>query len=266
VRGGGALVTLWGGAGGSDPVAPLYVDVVQNTARVAIKELKPDSASDQNLRLFRVVGLQRGSALLTARVNKDPPSTLYCDLTLEVSQPQEDFVIRFVSKIDLTAFRLTGIAPSVMLGQACLESSFGGRDNKTRSVNPKSRVVVFNTIFGITKLPGKLPWFTKCKTIVSSTEAIAGEGIVTDFFCIAGDYQEALDVYIQYVKENPGARRIKAMTSTPRDTWSDGDLLTLANLMHSELNFGMGNSDYGSDVMDIIRTNALKIYDPPETN
>lgn len=263
---GGALVALWGGAGGSDPVGPLHVDVVQSTVCVAITELKSDSASDQNIRLFRVVGLQRGSATLTARVNKDPASTLYCDLKLEVTQPQEDFVIRFVSKIDLATFRLAGIAPSVMLGQACIESSFGGRDPKTQKVNPKSRVVVSNTIFGITKPPGKLPWFSKCKTIVSPTQAVAGEGVVQDYFCVAGGYQEALDVYTQYVKENPSAPRVKTMTSAPRDTWSDADLLTLANLMHSELNFAMGNPGYGSDVMNVIRTNTLKIYDPPEKN
>jgi len=263
---GGALVTLWGGAGGSDPIGPLYVDLVQSTVCVATKELKSDPASDQNLRLFRVVGLKRGSAILTARVNKDPASTLYCDLKLEVTQPQEDFVIRFVSKIDLNAFQLTGIAPSVMLGQACIESSFGGRDPKTQTVNPKSRVVVSNTIFGITKPPGKFPWFTKCKTIVSPTQAVAGAAVIPDYFCVAGDYQEALDIYTQYVKDNPSAPRIKTITSVPRHTWSDGDLRTLANLMHSELNFAMGNSGYGSDVMSVIQTNALKIYDPPEKN
>jgi hypothetical protein len=263
---GGALIALWGGAGTPDPVGDLYVDVVQNATCVAVKELKPDPASPQNIGLFRIVGLQRGSAQLTARVNKDSASTLYCDLALEVAQAQEDFAIKFASKIDLTAFRLTGIAPSVMLGQACIESSFGGRDSKTRTINPKSRVVVSNTIFGITKPPGKFAWFTKCKTIVSTTEAVAGKGIVQDYFCVAGDYQEALDVYTQYVKENPSAPRINAMTSKPRYAWNDGDLLTLANLMHSELNFGMGVPSYGSDVMSVIRTNALKIYDPPEKN
>ena len=203
---------------------------------------------------------------MTARVSKDPASTLYCDLQLEVAQAQEDFAIKFASEIDLSSFRLTGIAPSVMLGQACIESSFGGRDPKSRTINPKSRVVVSNTIFGITKPPGKFAWFTKCKTIVSTTEAVAGQGIVQDYFCVAGGYQEALDVYTQYVKENPSAPRISAMTSKPRYAWSDGDLLTLANLMHSELNFGVGVPNYGSDVMSVIRTNALKIYDPPEKN
>jgi hypothetical protein len=227
---GGALVTLRGGAGPPDPIGPLFADLVQSTAWATVRELQPDPASPQNIRLFRIVGLQRGSAQLTARVNKDPASALYCGLRLELAQAQEDFAIKFASKINLSAFRLTGIAPSVMLGQASIESSLGGRDPKTRTFNPKSRVVVSNTIFGITKPPGKFAWFTMCKTIVST---------------------------------NPNAPRISAMTSKPRYAWNDGDLLTLANLIHSELIFGMGVPSYGSDVMNVIRTDALKISTLP---
>ena len=68
------------------------------------------------------------------------------------------------------------------------------------------------------------------------------------------------------MKENPSAPRIEAMTSAPRYSWSDGDLRALADLMHGELNFAMGNPGYESDVVNVIRTNALKIYDPPERN
>jgi hypothetical protein len=38
----------------------------------------------------------------------------------------------------------------------------------------------------------------------------------------------------------------------------------IAGLMHSELNFGMGVPDYGSDVMNMIKSRNLTVFDYPE--
>jgi flagellum-specific peptidoglycan hydrolase FlgJ len=257
------LVELWGGAGPPDPFGDLSVQLRGDS--VEATELEPNLAHGPNTRLFRIVGLKPGRTRLEARLKEDPDSTLYCNVNLIVSRPQHAFLRQLVPAINLAIVRREGIAPSVMLAQACLESGWGGRDPNTQKINPNARVVVHNTIFGITSQPGAHPWFTKCKTIRSPTTPSAGATqSKPDWFCIAGSYQEALEVYIQLLKDDPRTTRTKAMIAAPRYDWTNHDLLTFANLLHAEFNFGMGNSDYGNVVMNIVRNWQLTVYDPSE--
>ena len=43
-----------------------------------------------------------------------------------------------------------------------------------------------------------------------------------------------------------------------------GALTMIAELMHSELNFGVGVPNYGSDVMNMIGSRKLTVFDYPE--
>ena len=93
---------------------------------------------------------------------------------------------------------------------------------------------------------------------------MAGGPIVTDTFCRASSFQEAVEIYLQLIKENPRASKLHASTSLPHNSWSEKELTMIAELMHSELNFGMGVPNYGSDVMKMIGSRKLTVFDYPE--
>ena len=119
--------------------------------------------------------------------------------------------------------------------------------------------------FGITKPDTPAwSWFSKCKTISSPTVAVAGGPVVTDTFCRASSFQEAVEIYLQLIKENPRASKLHASTSLPHNSWSEKELTMIAELLHSELNFGMGVPNYGSDVMKMIGSRKLTVFDYPE--
>ena len=94
--------------------------------------------------------------------------------------------------------------------------------------------------FGITKPDTPAwSWFSKCKTISSPTVAVAGGPVVTDTFCRASSFQEAVEIYLQLIKENPRASKLHASTSLPHNSWSEKELTMIAaNAQRAEFRNG----------------------------
>jgi hypothetical protein len=255
-----SLIELYGGTGQSGTAEKLDVSI-KDSSVIKHTELAWDK---ENHRLFRLEGRKRGKAIMEARAGTAESSPLFCSLEMTVEEAQHEFISRLVDSVKLASVRSQNFPVSVMIAQACIESGFQG----ARLVPAKralSRVVVHNTLFGITKPDTPAwSWFSKCKTISSPTVAVAGGPVVTDTFCRASSFQEAVEIYLQLIKENPRASKLHASTSLPHNSWSEKELTMIAELMHSELNFGMGVPNYGSDVMKMIGSRKLTVFDYPE--
>ena len=118
-------------------------------------------------------------------------------------------------------------------------------------------------LFGITKPDTPAwSWFSKCKTILRRRQWPWPAGRSSrDTFCRASSFQEAVEIYLQLIKENP--RALRNSTHRPRYRTARGvekELTMIAELMHSELNFGMGVPNYGSDVMKMIGSRKLTVF------
>jgi Mannosyl-glycoprotein endo-beta-N-acetylglucosaminidase len=254
------LIELYGGTGQSGAAEKLDVSI-KDSSVAKHTELAWNKADH---RLFRLEGRKLGKAIMEARAGTTETSPLFCSLEITVEVAQHEFISRLVDGVKLASVRSQNFPVSVMIAQACIESGFQGAQ-LAPAKRALSRVVVHNTLFGITKPDTpEWSWFSKCKTISSPTVAVAGGPVVSDKFCRASSLQEAVEIYLQLIKENPRTPKLNASTSLPHSSWSEKELTMIAGLMHSELNFGMGVPDYGSDVMNMIKSRNLTVFDYPE--
>jgi len=207
-------------------------------------------------------GAQTGPIELVA---KRPNGIIEATMTLNVTaiqDPKRRFVLKLVREGGETA-RLWGLPVSLMLAQACHECGYGGRATAS------------NILFGIgspedfdkrTHAPiVRRNWFY-CPTVASERTNIAKsteqKKYVTDFFCAAKTYEEAVHIWASYVVGHPKHDQDGSLKSkfTVGRKWSEGELRQLANLMHTRLGFG-ADHDYGSKLMMIWKELNLAQYD-----
>jgi Mannosyl-glycoprotein endo-beta-N-acetylglucosaminidase len=143
---------------------------------------------------------------------------------------------------------------SIMIAQACEESGYGQHQYA------KS----YNILYGITKRQalsqGKEPdWYPACKKIVKlSTQPEAGAATQPDLFCSASSYQEAVEIWAQYVTKHPHNKRVAHLYNG--GPWTEKQLTAIADGMTSMV-FGKGSPNYGQELMKIVTANKLTQFD-----
>src|SRR5262245_60936016 len=91
------------------------------------------------------------------------------------------------------------------------------------------------------------------------TVAIAGHKPVMDRFCSASSYEDAVEIWAQYVTQHPHSKSVANLLKGP--PWARGEIQTLANHMSTSLGFGVGYANYGQEVLNLIDECNLTRYD-----
>lgn len=250
-------IAVWGTAVDTNPSDELKV-VSSSTSTVTVR--RSDDAIKDTIREWILKGISRGKAEVTAK-NKDE---VWDTITVEVVDSAE---LMFIQNLYMEAANVAlefKLPISIMLAQACLESGYGK--------NP--RALAHNTLYGITKRSelskGKeRDWYPTCKKIIPSPTQVEREVeengvkkkklvVVSDRFCGASSYKEAVRIWGEYVTKHPHTN-----ASLFRDPpWDDTYRKALGELM-KRLGFGTKLlGDYTQDMMKIIDTYNLRQYDP----
>jgi hypothetical protein len=236
---------LWGGA---DLTVFLESDAI-----VALEEVK--TKLPPNRRRFDLTGKGVGSTLLEARKGGRSGAAFVRPLKVIVPKPpSKDEFIRKLLAAGKPIAQKYKLPPSIMVAQAILESNAGASD----------LALLENVLYGITKRQelsnGKEPdWYSAGKTIAfHKTVAVAGQGPVMDRFCAANSYEQAVEIWAQYVTGHPRSKQRQGLFK--ERPWSESDRRAIADLMPA-LMFGKGHTNYPQLLMKVIAENGLAARD-----
>jgi uncharacterized FlgJ-related protein len=239
------MIDLWGGSG----LEVFLTDT--NIATVAEQNVK----LGPQRRRFVIKAKVNGETTLEARVGGRAGNLFVTPLKIRVptAPSKSDFIAKLVAAGTPIA-RKYKLPLSVMIGQAMLESANGA----------SSLALLDNILYGITKRSElskgqEHDWYPACKTIVMrKTIAKEGEGAVPDRFCAATTFEEAVEIWAQYVTKHPHSKKHQAAFKD--GPWSQADVQAVADLMPG-LMFGNGNKAYPGDLMKVIQENDLMRFD-----
>lgn len=232
-------------------------------ASVEWKEI--NSPMPKSIRRLELKGKSPGSGILIAApnlltagvnmlmLNRALFPLLHAELQVEVKYTRDQQFIEDLAKQGRAVAQQYKLPMSIMIGQACIESLYG------RGPHMPGK----NSLYGITKLENlKDDWYPACNKIAGgSTTAIAGQGVVSDRFCRADNWAEAVTIWAQYVTKHPNSKSVQHLFK--QGPWKRDELERLAAHM-SALNFGKGHSaaEYKKLVMSVVDTHDLTRFDP----
>ena len=210
-----------------------------------------------NIRSWFVQGNNEGSTQLYIRPSLNS-SEIWDTVSVEVLKEtaQEAFINRVATEGESTTRRY-GMPMSIMIAMAAKESGWG--------TGPHMDI---NSLFGITKHPqlgrpgSGMPndWYPACNEIdIRKTPSIKGKPSQPDYFCKARNYQHAVEIWCQNVKQHPNMGSYQSLFKG--GPWSEPQLRQLAQAAHSVVGFGKGNGQYGSEVMTIVSNFRLREFD-----
>lgn len=234
---------LWGG-----PKLSVSVD---NDGIVQVTELKVKGLP-KDRRRFDLKAKAYGSCKLDAwDGSRRFVNTL--QLLVPSAPSKEDFIKNLLAAGKSVAQKYK-LPPSIMVAQSILESTSGA----------SNLALLDNILYGITKRKelskGAEPdWYPAGSRIVlHKTIAIKGQDPVTDRFCAADDYAQAVEIWAQYITRHPHTKKDQALFKGP--PWSDADRHAIAALM-PKLQFGKGSNNYAEELMKTVRENGLAAHD-----
>ncbi|HEY2012234.1 MAG TPA: glucosaminidase domain-containing protein [Bryobacteraceae bacterium] len=254
-------VDLWGD--GPEPDYALLTPSLDDTSIASFKELKRPGAP--HLRQFELHAKLAGTTNFVASTADGKP---WAKLVVWVPTPEGAhlaFIVALAAEGAAMA-RKYQLPVSLMIAQACLESAYG--------TSPHAR---YGILFGITKRSElskhKEPdWYPRCQTIAFLPTEVErevekdGKKVktlvrVTDRFCFAGSYEQAVEIWCQYVTRYPTPTGKTITNMLGQAPWTETDLRRLAAHMFS---IGFGSNLLGSypdQVMSVINKYKLIQYD-----
>ncbi|MEF9933894.1 MAG: glucosaminidase domain-containing protein [Clostridium sp.] len=153
---------------------------------------------------------------------------------------KEDFVSEIEDKV-LEVSEKTGILPSVIMGQAILESNWGRSKLSDK----------YNNLFGIKAQNGYTGKKVNLKTSENYKETI------NDDFRVYDDFEESLDDYGEFMVKNP--RYKKAGVFSEKTYYNQ--VKAIENAGYSTIKNESGEAVYAQYVANIIYQNDLEILD-----
>lgn len=238
-------IDLWGG----DDLQVFLTDT--NIASVTEQKVK----IGPHRRRFTIQAKVNGETTLEARAGGRAGNLFVTPLRIKIptAPAMTDFIANLLAAGTPIA-RKYKLPPSIMIGQAMLESANG----------TSNLALLDNILYGITKRSElskgqEFDWYPACKTIVMrKTIAKHGESAVSDRFCAATTFEEAVEIWAQYVTKHPHSKKHESVFKD--GPWSEADLQAIADLM-PKLMFGNGHKSYPGELMKIIKEHDLTRFD-----